>query len=266
MSTRAATRDRQDRSGPNFVHTRDRSGNVVITERETGQVVDGDAPSGDQPAPPVAQEKVKVGRYEIDETSLGQILERQAADDLKKATLPPTPQDYKLEISPDAKLPGDAKFQFDANDPALRDAAAWAHSKGLDQGSFSEMLTLYASHVAQQNAVLQDRARAEIAKAGPNAGARVDAISKFITAEMGEADARPIRATIVTDAHLRFYERMINKITSQGTAPFSQQHRDRPEEGKVSEEQWAGMSDAAKLDYARSFNATERRYQLPQHR
>jgi hypothetical protein len=67
----SATRDRQDRSGPNFVHTRDRSGNVVITERETGQVVDGDAPSGDQPAPPVAQEKVKVGRYEIDETSLG---------------------------------------------------------------------------------------------------------------------------------------------------------------------------------------------------
>jgi hypothetical protein len=46
---------------------------------------------------------------------------------------------------------------------------------------------------------------------------------------MGEADAKPIRATIVTDAHLRFYEKMMQKISSQGTASFSQQHRAAPE-------------------------------------
>jgi hypothetical protein len=70
---------------------------------------------------------------------------------------------------------------------------------------------------------------AEVAKAGVNAPQRVDAVGKWITAELGEADAKPIRATIVTDAHLRFYERLMNKVSSQGTASFTQSHRVAPD-------------------------------------
>jgi hypothetical protein len=50
---------------------------------------------------------------------------------------------------------------------------------------------------------------------------------------MGEADAAPIRATIVTDAHLRFYEKLMNKISSQGTASFSQSHRVAPDTNPI---------------------------------
>jgi hypothetical protein len=100
-----------------------------------------------------------------------------------------------------------------------------AHSKGWSQQDFSEALAIFASHHAAQEAALAERARAEIAKAGVNAAQRVDAVGKWITAEVGEADAAPIRATIVTDAHLRFYERLINKIISQGVPNFSNAHR-----------------------------------------
>jgi hypothetical protein len=110
----------------------------------------------------------------------------------------------------------------------LQAAKAWAHSKGLDQSAFSEMLTLYASHVAQQDAALAEASRAEIAKAGVNAPQRVDAIGRWIRGEVGDADAKPILATIVTDAHLRFYEKMHQRITSQGSASFSQSHRVPP--------------------------------------
>jgi hypothetical protein len=72
-----------------------------------------------------------------------------------------------------------------------------------------------------------------VAKAGVNAPQRVDAVGRFITAEMGEADAKPIRATIVTDAHLRFYEKLMNKISSQGAASFSQQHRAAPDTNPI---------------------------------
>jgi hypothetical protein len=194
---------------------------------------DGAAPTGDPQAPPPTGEKIKIGKYEVSEAELGTMMDRQAQDDLRKATIPPTPDAYKLEISPDAKLPGDAKFQFDANDPGLIAAKNWAHSKGLDQGSFSEMLTLYASHVTGQEAALTERSRAEIEKAGVNAPQRVDAVGRWITAEVGEVDAKPIRATIVTDAHLRFYERLMNKIASQGAASFSQQHRVGPDDNKI---------------------------------
>jgi hypothetical protein len=38
---------------------------------------------------------------------------------------------------------------------------------------------------------------------------------------------------MVTDAHLRFYEKMQQKVTSQGSASFSQQHRVAPDDGKI---------------------------------
>jgi hypothetical protein len=187
------------------------------------------APSAD--APPVLNaDKVKIGRYETSEAELAALLDRQAHDDLRKANVPPTPDAYKLEISPDAKLPGNVEFKFDGNDPGLQAARAWAFSKGLDQSAFSEMLTLYASHVAQQEHAMAEISRAEIAKAGVNAPMRVDAISKWITSEVGSADAKPIIATLVTDAHLRFYEKLHHKITSQGGASFSQSHRVPPDD------------------------------------
>jgi hypothetical protein len=95
------------------------------------------------------------------------------------------------------------------------------------------MLTLYASHVAQQESVIAVRSQQEIAKVGVNAGQRVDAIGKWITGEVGAADAAPIRATLVTDAHVRFFERMMNKATTQGAASFSQQHRAAPETNSI---------------------------------
>jgi hypothetical protein len=176
-------------------------------------------------APAHSTEKLKVGQYEVSEAELAEMLNRQSADDLRKATVPPSADAYELKVSPDAKLPGGVEFKFDGNDPSMVAARNWPHSKGLDQSSFSELLTLYASHVAGQEATMAERSRAEISKAGVNAGQRVDGISKWIRAEVGDADAKPIIATLVTDAHLRFYEKLQQKVTSQGAASFSASHR-----------------------------------------
>jgi hypothetical protein len=185
------------------------------------------------PAETGSTDKVKIGRFETTEAEIAQMLDRQAADDLRKATIPPTADAYELKLSPDAKLPGGLEFRFDGNDPSMVAARNWAHSKGLDQSAFSEMLTMYASHVAQQETTLTERARAEIAKAGPNGPQRVDAIGKWIRGEVGDADAKPILATIVTDSHLRFYEKLQQKITAQGAASFSQSHRVAPDTNEI---------------------------------
>jgi hypothetical protein len=187
-----------------------------------------------QPAPPVG-EKHKIGQYEVSETELGAMMQRQAAEDLRKATLPPSPADYKVAIPEGMKLPGDQQFKFDeAGNKAAFDAArAWAHNKGMTQSDFSEMLGLYASQEAQQHAVLAERSRQEVAKVGVNAPQRVDAIGKWITGTVGEKDAVPIRATIVTDAHVRFYEKIMHQITTQGGASFSQSHRVPPDTNTI---------------------------------
>jgi hypothetical protein len=169
--------------------------------------------------------KFKVGKFEVSEDELGAMMERQAVEDLRKATLPPTPADYKLALPENLKLPGGAEFKFDASDPGLAAAKNWAHAKGMPQSDFSEMMGLYASHVAQHDAMLAERSQAEIAKVGINAPQRVDAVGKWITGMVGATDAAQIRATIVTDAHVRFYEKIINLTTNQGGASFSQSHR-----------------------------------------
>jgi hypothetical protein len=193
------------------------------------------APTDQQPPAAPAGEKIKIGKYEVSEEELGSIMERQALDDLRKATVPTTPQDYKLGIPETMEMPGGLQFKFDeAGNKAAFDAArAWAHNKGMSQSDFSEMLGLYASQEAQQHAALAERSRQEIAKVGINGPQRVDAVGKWITGMVGEKDAAPIRATLVTDSHLRFYETIMHKLQSQGGASFSQQHRAAPETSSI---------------------------------
>jgi hypothetical protein len=215
---------------------RARGHSPAIEQREAAAArAAGEPPAAADPAAPAAAstEKLKVGKYEVSEAELASMMDRQAQDDLRKATVPPTADAYELKISPDTKLPGNVEFRFDGNDPSMVAARNWAHSKGLDQSAFSELLTLYASHVAQQETAMAERSRAEVARAGVNAPQRMDAVTRWITAEVGEADAKPIRATIVTDAHLRFYERMMTKVASQGAASFSAAHRVPPDTGEI---------------------------------
>jgi hypothetical protein len=208
------------------------------------------------PQAPAPGEKVKIGKYEVSEDDLAGMMERQAQEDLRKATLPAAPEAYKAELPADLKLPGGVEYKFDQSNPSLVAARNWAYAKGLSQDEFSQVLGIYASHEAQQNAVLAERSRQEVAKAGVNAPQRVDAVGKWITGEMGEVDARPIRATIVTDAHLRFYEKMMNKISSQGAASFSQSHRAAPDTNPIPG--YEGMSFEQRR-YAQDQNAARRR-------
>jgi hypothetical protein len=210
--------------------------------REAAAARPGEAPPDQQREPPADGTKFKVGKFEVSEGEIAAMMDRQAQDDLRKATIPPTPQDYKVALPETFKLPGDGTYRFDeAGNKASFDAArAWAHSRGLSQSDFSEMMGLYASHHAQQEAALAERSRQEVAKAGVNAPQRVDAVGKWITGLVGEADAKPIRATIVTDAHLRFYEKLMTREASQGAAAFSTQHRVPAEDGKIPN--YAGMT------------------------
>jgi hypothetical protein len=211
-------------------HSPSRDHQEEVAARARGEA----PPSADRQQPvPEAGPKIKVGKFEVSEGDLAAMMDRQAQEDLRKATVPPTPNDYRLELSPGAKLPGEVEYKFDASNPGLAALRNWAHAKGFDQSTLSEILTIYATHEAQQNAALTEISRAEIAKVGVNGPQRVDAIGRWIRGEVGDADAKPILATMVTDAHVRFYEKLLQRITSQGAAPFSQAHRAAPDADKI---------------------------------
>jgi hypothetical protein len=218
---------------------RARGHSPAVEQRQAAAARAAGEPPKDQaavdPAAPAAAstEKLKVGKYEVSEAELAGMMDRQAQDDLCKATLPAAPEAYKAELPADLKLPGGLEYKFDVNDPTMIAARNLAHSKGWSQQDFSEALGLFAGHHVAQEAALAERSAAEVAKAGANAPQRVDAVGKWITGMVGEADGKQIRSLIVTDSMLRFMERVMTKVSSQGAASFSQSHRAAPESSPI---------------------------------
>jgi hypothetical protein len=217
-------------------HSPARDHREAVAAQATGQDAPPADPSGEPQAPPEAPAdgtKFKVGKFEVSEGDLAAMLERQSLEDLRAATRPAAPEGYEAKLPADLKLPGGMAYTFDQNDPSLVAARNLAHAKGWSQQDFSEALGIFASHHAQQEAALAERSRQEIEKIGVNGPQRADAVAKWIVGMVGAKDGAPICATLVTDAHLRFYEAIIGKLTSQGAAGFSQSHRVPPETNAI---------------------------------
>jgi hypothetical protein len=104
-----------------------------------------------------------------------------------------------------------------------------SHKKGLSQSEFSELLSIQAHSIAAQELKIATYARAEVDKIGTNGPQRIEALTRWIRGEMGDADARPIIASMATAAHIKFYEKLLSKQTSQGAASFTQQYRVPPD-------------------------------------
>jgi hypothetical protein len=176
--------------------------------------------------------KLTPQEYAAERKRLGELETVAAAAEIKRLSTP-KPEEYKADMPADLQLPDGKAYKVDETNPVVAELRTWAHENGLSQEQFSKLVGLDARRQAAQDAIFAERAKAEITKAGANAGQRVDVVGKWITGEMGEADAAPIRATLVTDAHLRFYEKIMNRLASQGTANFSQSHRAAPESGGI---------------------------------
>jgi len=93
-------------------------------------------------------------------------MEQHADEALRKATLPATPADYKIELPADFKPPAGVEMKLNPADPAFEAARNWAHAQGIDQAAFSELIGVYGAHQAREHATIQAAAAAEVAKDG----------------------------------------------------------------------------------------------------
>lgn len=154
---------------------------------------------------------------------------REAAEEVRKSTLPANADAYKIELPSDFKPPAGVEFKFDEKAPELAQARALAHAKGWTQQDFSEALGIFAAaKIAEQTTVNAARA-AEVEKLGATGSQRVDAVTRWMDAQ----GLGVLKSTLVTAAQVSAWEGHITKVTSQGAATFSQQHRSAPEANKI---------------------------------
>jgi hypothetical protein len=182
----------------------------------------------------------------------------KAAEDSRRLSLPQAPEAYKVELPGDFVAPDGVKFEFNVNDPLLAQARTMAHQSGMSQENFSKMLSLYAgAQVANAQAVTVAR-NAEIAKLGTTGPARVDAVTTFLKSFLGDAEGSTLASRMFTAQDVQIVEKLVAKITTQGGASFKGNGREPPPAGgRVSDEQYAKMTPAQRLDYARQFDQNQ---------
>lgn len=173
----------------------------------------------------------------------------KAAEDSRRATLPQSPEAYEAKLPEGFTPPEGIKVDIDANDPMLKNARELAHAKGWSQSDFSEALGIVASMKAQEAATYETLKAKNLEGLGAKGPERIDAVTRWLSANFGEAEVKPVLATLATTAHVTMFEKIISKLTSQGSPNFKQTGRD-VDTGKVSDEQWAKLSYSEKKAYA----------------
>lgn len=173
----------------------------------------------------------------------------KAAEDSRKLTLPQTPEAYQPVLPEGFTPPVGIDFKLDVNDPIIANAKAMAHAKGMSQGDFSDFLGLYATAKLNEAVTYETAKTAALAGLGTTGPQRIDAVTRWLSANFAEGTVKPVLATMATTQHVEMFEKIISKITNGGAAPFRQTGRE-VDTGKVDDAAWDKMSYAQKKEYA----------------
>lgn len=191
----------------------------------------------------------------VNTAKINELVVRDAANESRRLALPQKPDDVKLDLPPDFKLPEGVDFKFDPARPEYNKFRDLVVSEGISQSTATKLTGLFAELMVGDQAAVQSWEAAEMAKLGANGTARATAVETGMKGLVGEALAGHLKVMTRTAGGVQALEAILAKFSSQGTAPFSQAHRVPGQaNGKVSEEEFQKMGPAARLDYVRSHN------------
>jgi hypothetical protein len=90
---------------------------------------------------------------------------------------------------------------------------------------------------------------------GVNATMRVTALQTWLDGVVGPDIAKHMKAGMFSAKIVEGFEKIANKMSTQGHASFRQDGREpEGQPGRVSEEQWETMSSAERWNYSRGFD------------
>jgi hypothetical protein len=184
---------------------------------------------------------LKVGEMLLSPDDVKSLIAEKAQADLRKTQVPASVEAYTATLPPEFKLPAGVEYSFNETDPAYVAARTWAHGQGFTQQQFSQLLSFHANSQAAEAVLIGNAAKAELEKLGAMGTARVTAIDQWLRGTIGDASAQHIRKMMLTAGFVEGMEKIISKFASQGSASFSQAHREPQQNGRGP---LSSMSDA----------------------
>lgn len=240
----------------------------------TSQAAVGNQPSPSDPAAPAAaaqnqpvttstpQAPVKPdgldAKYWDDKTGLkADLLTKDLADlttfkaemDIKTQGVPKTPAEYKVSLE-GFTPPEGVEISIDDNHPLAAPAKDFAHKWQLPQEAMNELVRLQADYVANEAKTFNETMKAERAKLGQNAEARIEAVKTALIGRLGEA-GKALVGTLVSAAVIEAYEGLLRTTGAPGP------HRSAPANTQPQVD-FSKMSPLAKFSYHLNRSAQQR--------
>jgi hypothetical protein len=208
------------------------------------------------PATTAPGDKIKVGQFEVTETEFADLMKFKGETELRKAAVPSDPTGYKVELPADTVMPPGMEWKFNEADPALAVARAWAHKTGLTQPQFAELLGQYAGMEAAKESTYRAAMKRELDALGANATMRVTALQTWLDGVVGPDIAKHMKAGMFSAKIVEGFEKIANKMTSQGAASFRQDGREPAVNGRgplssMSEEAYGALSAQERFKISR---------------
>ncbi len=170
-------------------------------------------------------------RQDVFAQRINELAAFKAEQDVRKNSLPTSPDKYEIRLPADFKAPEGVKFEFDPNSADLKRARELAHARGLDQDAFADFLGVYAANKIGETQQIANARNTELAKLGSAAQARIDAIETWLKARTG-SKADVLVAQLKNFPHsgmVEMFEDVIRQFSNQGSASFTQSGRQQQE-------------------------------------
>jgi hypothetical protein len=178
-----------------------------------------------QPPPNPAGDTPRADQVSPEE--INRLLANDAAERVRKLTLPQRPEDLPLELPKDFTTPQGIEFKLDPENPMLAPAKAFALRHGLSVEGWKELLALSGASAVTAAQQRKTFVEGEIAKLGVNGTPRVTAITDFQKSYFGDEDM--VKAMLPTTAKaVEGWERLIRERQTQGAGNYPGGNREPP--------------------------------------
>ncbi|MBW8447914.1 MAG: hypothetical protein K0M49_20000 [Arenimonas sp.] len=176
--------------------------------------------------------------------------ERQAA----AAQVPESPDKYEAKLPQDFKLPdgielAEGEAALNPDDPRVVAAREFAHTKGMNQADFEQLLAFGVNMDLSEQTRLKDAVFAEKEKLGPKGADRIGAVKTWVAAKLGGELAEPLLAMMYTAKQIEAFEALMR--LNRGAVPGNPGAGRDAGRTELSDEEWSKMSPTARINYAR---------------
>lgn len=196
-------------------------------------------------------------KFDVFTKDFNELRSFKAQDDLRRAAVPAKAEEYKLALPQAFEMPKgpDGKpveFKFDETDPRLAPVRAFALARGIDQAGFSELLAIHAQYEIGEMQQINGARAAEQAKLGANGPARVDAVSRILSAKLGSDRGAALMDRLMLSSDIEIMEDLLKQFSTQGGGQFNQSHRESQSEAWDEEayQKSGPAGSTARVEYA----------------